>query len=117
MPIYEYACQDCGHNFEKLQRISDDPVRDCPSCEAEGTVKKLVSQTSFVLKGGGWYSDHYGLKGGGGESSSTESSASESTAPSSGASSSASSSGSGASGDGSTSAGSSGGSTSSDSGE
>lgn len=63
MPIYEYSCTDCGHAFEAMQKISDDPIKVCPSCGAE-KVRKLVSATSFVLKGGGWYSDHYGLKGG-----------------------------------------------------
>ena len=86
MPIYEYACPDCGHRFEAMQKFSDDPVRDCPSCKAQN-VKKLISATSFVLKGGGWYKDHYGLKGGG---SSESSGASTSSAASSTASSSAS---------------------------
>ena len=72
MPIYEYGCEKCGHTFERLQKVSDEPVSECPDCSASGAVKKLVSRTSFVLKGGGWYKDHYGLKGGG--SSSTESS-------------------------------------------
>ena len=71
MPIYEYGCEHCGHTFERLQKISDAPVTECPVCEATGAVKKLVSRTSFVLKGGGWYKDHYGLKGG---SSSSDSS-------------------------------------------
>ncbi|MBK7759085.1 MAG: zinc ribbon domain-containing protein [Deltaproteobacteria bacterium] len=61
MPIYEYACPDCGHQFERLQKISEPPVTVCPACSAE-KVRKLVSQTSFQLKGGGWYNDHYGLK-------------------------------------------------------
>lgn len=61
MPIYEYRCDDCGHAFEALQKISEDPLKDCPSCET-GSVSKLISRTSFVLKGGGWYKDHYGLK-------------------------------------------------------
>ena len=61
MPIYEYACPDCGHRFEEIQRFSDDPIRLCPKCKQEN-VKKLVSASSFVLKGGGWYKDHYGLK-------------------------------------------------------
>jgi putative FmdB family regulatory protein len=64
MPIYEYACPDCGHRFDAMQKFSDDPIRDCPSCKAQN-VKKLISATSFVLKGGGWYKDHYGLKSGG----------------------------------------------------
>ena len=61
MPIYEYRCMDCGHAFESLQKMSDDPISTCPSCEG-GAVKKQISQTAFVLKGGGWYKDHYGLK-------------------------------------------------------
>ena len=68
MPIYEYGCGVCGHTFERLQKVSDDPVTDCPSCGDEGGVKKLVSRTSFVLKGGGWYKDHYGLKSGSSDS-------------------------------------------------
>jgi putative FmdB family regulatory protein len=62
VPIYEYQCPDCGYHFEQLQKISDEPIRVCPNCE-QSHVRKLVSQTSFVLKGGGWYKDHYGLKG------------------------------------------------------
>lgn len=64
MPIYEYRCPDCGHQFEAIQKMSDAPLKVCPECGAE-QVKKLISQTSFVLKGGGWYKDHYGLKKGG----------------------------------------------------
>ena len=63
MPIYEYACPDCGHNFDVLQKMSDPLVSVCPKCNAEN-VRKLVSATNFVLKGGGWYKDHYGLKSG-----------------------------------------------------
>jgi putative FmdB family regulatory protein len=58
MPIYEYQCEKCSHEFEREQRITDDPVKTCPKCKAR-RVKKLISQTSFVLKGGGWYSDLY----------------------------------------------------------
>jgi putative FmdB family regulatory protein len=68
MPIYEYTCPDCGKDFDELQKFSDPPVSVCPTCKA-GNVKKRISATSFVLKGGGWYKDHYGLKGGGGSSS------------------------------------------------
>lgn len=60
MPIYEYRCPECGHQFEQMMRLSD-PAPACPSC-GTAEVRKLVSQTSFILKGGGWYSDHYGLK-------------------------------------------------------
>ena len=75
MPIYEYRCPDCGHEFEQLQRMSDDPIKVCPECGAE-QVKKMISRSSFVLKGGGWYKDHYGLKGGGSSSSGSSSSSS-----------------------------------------
>ena len=61
MPIYEYLCEKCEHEFEREQRITDDPVKTCPECRSR-RVKKLISQTSFVLKGGGWYADGYGDK-------------------------------------------------------
>ena len=54
MPIYEYQCQSCGHGLEKLQRMSDDPLKDCPDC-GEAALKRLVSAAAFRLKGGGWY--------------------------------------------------------------
>lgn len=58
MPVYEYVCQSCDHEFEREQRISDKPVRKCPVCGAL-KAKRLISRTSFVLKGGGWYNDLY----------------------------------------------------------
>ena len=58
MPIYEYECGKCESQFEVEQRITDDPIKTCPKCRSK-KVKKLISQTSFVLKGGGWYSDLY----------------------------------------------------------
>jgi putative FmdB family regulatory protein len=58
MPIYEYECQACGHRFEEWQKMSDDPIKVCPKCKKR-KVEKLISQTSFQLKGGGWYSDLY----------------------------------------------------------
>lgn len=54
MPIYEYKCDSCGHQFEKLQKISDEVIRVCPECGTE-SVRKLVSAPGFRLKGGGWY--------------------------------------------------------------
>ena len=54
MPIYEYKCSKCEHQFEVIQRFSDNPVESCPECN-EKSVKKLVSAPSFRLKGGGWY--------------------------------------------------------------
>ena len=54
MPIYEYQCEKCGHHLEKLQKMSDDPIKDCPECE-EPSLRKLVSAAAFKLKGTGWY--------------------------------------------------------------
>jgi len=58
MPIYEYLCDKCRHEFEAEQRITEDPIRSCPKCRAR-KVQRLISQTSFMLKGSGWYSDLY----------------------------------------------------------
>jgi len=58
MPIYEYACSACGHEFEEWQKMSDPPVRTCPKCKKK-KVERLISRTAFQLKGGGWYSDLY----------------------------------------------------------
>jgi putative FmdB family regulatory protein len=58
MPIYEYLCDKCGHEFEREQRMTDAPVKTCPSCKGR-KVTKLISRSSFVLKGGGWYADGY----------------------------------------------------------
>ncbi len=54
MPIYEYQCESCDHRLEKLQKLSDEPLKECPSCHTE-TLKKLVSAATFRLKGSGWY--------------------------------------------------------------
>ncbi len=54
MPIYEYQCEKCGHQMEKLQKMSEDPLKDCPECE-EPALRKLVSAAAFKLKGTGWY--------------------------------------------------------------
>jgi len=54
MPIYEYKCLKCKHQFEVIQKFSDNPVENCPECN-ENSVQKLVSAPSFRLKGGGWY--------------------------------------------------------------
>lgn len=54
MPIYEYECKNCGHRMEKLQKISDAPLKTCPSCDQDA-LSKLVSAAGFRLKGGGWY--------------------------------------------------------------
>ncbi len=54
MPIYEYACSDCFHEFEVMQKMSDEPVKACPECGKE-RAKRLVSAPKFKLKGSGWY--------------------------------------------------------------
>ena len=54
MPIYEYECLSCGHRLEAIQKISDDPLKDCPNCQ-KPELKKLISAAAFRLKGGGWY--------------------------------------------------------------
>ncbi len=54
MPIYEYKCEDCEHQLEAIQKISDDPIKECPACGKQ-SLKKLVSAAAFRLKGTGWY--------------------------------------------------------------
>ncbi len=62
MPIYEYKCNVCGYRFEKLQTFHDEPVKVCPKCKGE--VKRLISKSSFILKGSGWYVTDYARKNG-----------------------------------------------------
>ncbi len=57
MPLYEYRCDSCGNQFELRQKFSDPLASECPTCG--GAVQKLISQTGFSLKGGGWYGDGY----------------------------------------------------------
>jgi putative FmdB family regulatory protein len=57
MPVYEYSCEHCAKTFEQLQKFSDPPLTVCPDCQ--GPVTKLISRTSFQLKGGGWYASDY----------------------------------------------------------
>jgi putative FmdB family regulatory protein len=78
MPIYEYACGACGHRFEEWQKMSDKPVRVCPKCKAK-KVEKLISATTFTLKGGGWYSDLYSSSKNDSSSSSSDSGSSTKT--------------------------------------
>ena len=62
MPIYEYVCQDCSHEMEALQKISDEPLKDCPAC-AKPSLKQKISAAGFRLKGGGWYETDFKTKG------------------------------------------------------
>ena len=61
MPIYEYECTACAHNFEAIQRMSDAPLVDCPAC-AKPQLRKKLSAAAFHLKGSGWYQTDF--KGG-----------------------------------------------------
>ena len=75
MPIYEYQCGDCQHEFEALHKIADAPLIDCPVCEQASLIKK-VSAAGFRLAGGGWYETDFksgkkkNLAGDGGNSTS-----------------------------------------------
>ncbi len=54
MPIYEYQCQSCGHRLEALQKLNEEPLKECPKCH-QATLTKLISAAGFQLKGTGWY--------------------------------------------------------------
>lgn len=54
MPIYEYQCESCDERLEKLQKISDEPLKTCPKCQKD-SLKKVISSAGFRLKGTGWY--------------------------------------------------------------
>lgn len=54
MPIYEYVCAECEHTMEAIQKMSDDPLTDCPEC-GKAALKKKISAAGFRLKGSGWY--------------------------------------------------------------
>ena len=60
MPIYEYECEKCGAHSEVLQKFSDKPISECEACH--GKMKKLISQSTFHLKGSGWYVTDYASK-------------------------------------------------------
>src|SRR5215467_4366525 len=66
MPVYEYSCEQCGV-FEVSQRITESPLTTCPKCDRD--VHRLISLTSFVLKGSGWYATDYARSNGKSESS------------------------------------------------
>lgn len=61
MPTYEYHCKSCDHQFETQQSIKEDALKDCPKCYRD-SLQRLISKTSFVLKGGGWAADNYSTK-------------------------------------------------------
>ncbi len=61
MPIYEYECQSCGHQLEKLQKMSDAPLTQCPVCK-KSALSRLISAAGFQLKGSGWYETDFKSK-------------------------------------------------------
>jgi putative FmdB family regulatory protein len=69
MPIYEYDCPKCGE-FEVTQRITEEPLKRCPTCRSK--VRKLISNTSFQLKGSGWYLTDYARKDNGAKKEAAE---------------------------------------------
>lgn len=78
MPIYEYDCPDCGHQFETMRKISDGPLTTCPSC-GEDSLKKLISKVAFRLKGTGWYETDFKDKPKDGKSDTTDGNAKSSS--------------------------------------
>src|SRR5262245_26234809 len=75
MPLYEYQCLECDHQFEVIQKFSDPPVEKCPKCG--GPVRKLMSSPAIQFKGSGWYITDYARKGSSGESKSEGSAATD----------------------------------------
>ncbi|MGC1372682.1 MAG: zinc ribbon domain-containing protein [Candidatus Sulfotelmatobacter sp.] len=63
MPLYEYKCEKCGHQFEKIQKFSDRMVKKCPECG--GRVEQMISAPAVQFKGSGWYVTDYANKSGG----------------------------------------------------
>ncbi|MBM3780288.1 MAG: hypothetical protein FJW29_01245 [Acidobacteria bacterium] len=61
MPLYEYQCEACGHRFEVIQKFSDAPLTQCPTCA--GPVAKLLSSPAIQFKGSGWYITDYARSG------------------------------------------------------
>lgn len=58
MLTYEYECKFCNHQFEAEQSIKDDPLTACPKCQTD-SLRKLISKSTFILKGSGWAADNY----------------------------------------------------------
>jgi putative FmdB family regulatory protein len=58
MPTYDYACDACGHEFERQQRITEKPLKKCPKC-GKNKARRMIGGGGFILKGGGWESDLY----------------------------------------------------------
>ncbi|MCA9633363.1 MAG: zinc ribbon domain-containing protein [Myxococcales bacterium] len=70
---YEYVCEACGHHWEADQKMSEAPLKKCPSCGKPKAKRQISGGAGFVLKGGGWYADGYASKGGSGGSGGSDS--------------------------------------------
>jgi putative FmdB family regulatory protein len=87
MPIYAFACNNCGHLFDKLQKLSDPDPEACPACGAKGTVHRRLTAPQFRLAGGGWYETDFkkdgkrNLAGEGGDAKPAESRAEAAPVP------------------------------------
>jgi len=90
MPIYEYRCDNCGHELEAMQKLSEDPLKTCPNCHKD-SLSKRISAAGFRLKGGGWYETDFksgkkkNVTGSEGSSGTSDSGTSDSGGSSSGA--------------------------------
>jgi putative FmdB family regulatory protein len=82
MPTYSYVCDACKREFEKEQRISEDPIKKCPSC-GKLKARRMITSGNFILKGGGWYSDGYGSSKSGKKKDSSPSTSTDSSSSSS----------------------------------
>lgn len=72
MPTYEYSCNSCGHELETFQRMSADPLVDCPSCEEPSLKRKIGIGAGIIFKGGGFYETDFKDKKGSSKESSAE---------------------------------------------
>ena len=79
MPTYQYKCKECGHEFEKRQRMSDDPVKECPQCGS--SVRRVVGRVGIVFKGSGFYVTDNRSSNGKGRVKTTEKSSDSSDKP------------------------------------
>jgi putative FmdB family regulatory protein len=84
MPTYEYVCESCGHDLEVFQRMSEDPLKECPSCETPALKRKIGLGAGIIFKGGGFYEtdfkDRKGNSGSSGDKKSPDKKGSESPA-------------------------------------
>lgn len=80
MPTYTYRCNECGHQFDQRQRMSDDPLTICPSCD--GSIRRVVSSVGVVFKGSGFYvTDNRGKNSANGKNPETETASNENEKP------------------------------------